>query len=73
MLQYDCVGAQEFTVRGFFEGQEVLAANVVLFSHTWTLLLPVEPVVIDELILPAGVDFDSLIVHVDSLQGFFVA
>ena len=48
-----------------------MAADVFLFSNVWTLLLPAEPVVVDELVLPAGVDFDSLIVSVDSLQGFF--
>jgi len=44
-----------------------MAADVFLFSNFWTLLMPAEPVVIDELVIPPGVDFDSLMVTVNSL------
>lgn len=36
-------------------------------------MMPSEPIVIDELIIPAGADFDSLVVHVDNLHQFYLA
>lgn len=50
---------------GFYKGQVVLKAPVVLFSHMWKQFIPSETIVIDKLVIPPMVDFDSMMITRD--------
>lgn len=48
----------------------MLQAPVMLFSNMWKQFMPSESIVIDKLIIPSMVDFDSVLVEVNSLQSY---
>lgn len=61
-------------IRGYFNGKLVLQGSVVLFSNLWKQFMPAESgVVVDKVVLPSMVDFDSMMVGVDSLQPYHIA
>ena len=56
-----------------YKGIPVLDQAIGLYNYMWKKFLPMDPIVIDQLIIPAGVDFDSLSIGVDSSNSFVIA
>jgi len=55
-------------VHGYLGDKLVLSSTVVLFSNMWKQFIPSENgVIIDRLVIPPMIDFDSLLVHIDSI------
>ena len=46
---------------------------MVLFSNMWKQFVPSESgLIIDRLVIPPMVDFDSILVNIDSLHAFYI-
>ena len=61
-------------MHGYLGEKLVLSSTVVLFSNMWKQFIPSDNgVVIDKLVIPPMIDFDSLLVHIDNLQPYHIA
>ncbi len=64
----------QHVVHGYLGEKLVLSSTVVLFSNMWKQFIPSENgVIIDRLVIPSMIDFDSLLVHIDNLQSYHIA
>ncbi|CDW86369.1 UNKNOWN [Stylonychia lemnae] len=63
----------EYVIQASYKGQPVVQQHIGLFNTMWKKFVPMDQIVIDELIIPAGVDFDSVSLAVDNVQNYYIA
>jgi len=68
------IGYGQHQIYGYLNGKAVLAGTVILYSNMWKQFIPSEAgVIIDRLVIPSMVDFDSLHISTDSLLNYNLA
>jgi len=58
-------------VQTYFQGHLTMNASIIVYNDMWKLYAPQEELLMDKLVIPAGIDMDNLLIDVSetSVEG----